>query len=130
MQTQEKAKSICPTTTQKWLAKGALLVDVREADEAAAVSFDVPAQLHIPISAFETRWEEIPRDREVVLACKSGGRSLRATYFLLNQGYDRQRVVNMQSGIVRWAQKGFPIQGDAQALLSGEGDCCSTPGCC
>jgi len=42
MPEQTLIKEICPTTTQTWLAEGALLVDVRENQEVAALGYDVP----------------------------------------------------------------------------------------
>lgn len=122
-------QEICPTTTQRWLAEGALLVDVREADEVAQLAYDVADMMHIPLSEFETRYAEIPQDRNVVMACRGGGRSLRATYYLANHGYDTAKVVNMKHGITRWVQKGFPTKGDTSSVLDA-GGCCSSGSCC
>jgi rhodanese-related sulfurtransferase len=99
---QTLVKEICPATTQEWVRNGALLVDVREKDEIDTLAYDVPNILHIPLSDFENRYSEIPRDKDVVIVCKGGGRSLRAAGFLINHCYDK--VVNMQNGIVRWAE--------------------------
>lgn len=127
MENQTLVKEICPTTTQKWVKNGALLVDVREKDEVDALSFDVPNIINIPLSDFENRYTEIPKDKEVVMVCKGGGRSLRAAGFLVNQGYTN--VVNMQHGITRWVQKGFPTKGDT-TIVTGDGSCGSTSECC
>ena len=130
MTTQAKAKEICPTSAQKWIEEGALMVDVREPEEVAALAYDVPDLLHIPLSEFEDRYREIPQDRKVVVVCKGGGRSLKATYFLINNGYDSERVVNMQHGIIRWVQRGFPIIGDPATVSEDQGGCCSKTNCC
>lgn len=122
MSTKTTVKEICPSISQKWLAEGALLVDVREQEEVNQLAFDVPGMLHLPLSEFEERFNEIPQNRQVVVACRSGARSLRATRFLLNHGYDSGRVVNMQHGILRWSEKGFPLKG-SPAPTDG-GDCC------
>ena len=108
-----EAREVCPTTSRRLLAEGALLVDVREADEVAAVGFAGCELMTIPMSEIETRWQEIPRDRDVILACAVGARSLKAAYFLMYQGYDQ--VMNMRPGIARWAGRGFPVTGDAAA---------------
>ena len=128
MQTQTLVKETCPTSTRKWINEGALLVDVREPQEVAQVAFEVPEILLIPLSEFEDRYIEIPKDRKVVMVCQSGARSLRAAGFLINHGYDN--VVNMQFGLTRWVQKGFPTIGDTSFVLPKDGDCCSKPGCC
>ena len=123
----EKAKEICPTTTMGKVKEGALLVDVRSAEEVAEISFDVPNYMTIPMSELENRINEIPKDQEIVMVCKSGGRSLRTTYFLMNAGYEK--VYNMTGGITKWAAKNFPTKGDVDGFL-GKSDCCSQPGCC
>ena len=123
----EKAKEICPTTTMGKVKEGALLVDVRSPEEVAEVSFDVPNYMTIPIGELEARINEIPKDKEIVMVCASGARSLRTTYFLMNAGYEN--VYNMSGGITKWARKNFPTKGNVEDLL-GNSDCCSQPGCC
>lgn len=127
MKNQTLIKEICPTTTQEWIQNGAILVDVRELDEINELAYNVPNILHIPLSEFEERFTEIPKDKEVVMVCKGGGRSLRATNFIINQGYTN--VVNMQHGIARWVQKGFPVKGNTK-VVTGSDSCCSSSGCC
>ena len=127
MEKQTLVKEICPTTTQTWVKNGALLVDVREKDEIEQLAFDVPDILIIPLSEFEERYTEIPKDKDVVMVCAVGSRSLRAAGFLVNHGYTN--VVNMQHGITRWVQKGFPTKGDTTEVTGG-GSCCSSSGCC
>lgn len=117
-----EANEVCPTTTRGLLAKGALLVDVREQDEVDQVAFADCEVLHIPMSAFEQRWSEIPRDREVILACGTGARSLKATYFLMYQGYEQ--VANMTHGISRWIERGFPVSGDVSKQPVKAGSVC------
>ena len=119
-----EAREVCPTTSQRLLREGALLVDVREPDEVAQVGFAGCEVVNIPLSQFEDRWAEVPRDRDVILACAVGMRSLRATYFLMYHGYDR--VMNMNPGIARWVARGFPITGSAEGVAASE----AASGCC
>jgi len=125
---QTLVNEICPTTTQGWVKKGALLVDVRERDEVEQLAYDVPNIINIPLSEFEIRFKELPFDKDLVMVCRSGGRSLRAAGFLINNGYDPGKVVNMQHGIIRWVQKGFPTKGDTSTVLGTNTDsgCCGT----
>ena len=126
MEKQTLVKEICPTTTQEWVKRGALLVDVREKEEEEQLAYDVPNIINIPLSEFEDRFNEIPKDKEVVVVCKSGGRSLRAAGFLVNHGYTN--VVNMEHGMIRWATKGFPTKGDTSSALGNTQNtgCCDT----
>lgn len=129
MENQTLVKEICPTTTQDWVKNGALLVDVREVDEVAQLAYDVPNIINIPLTVFEENFTKIPKDRDVVLVCKSGARSLRAAGFLVNHGYDK--VVNMKHGMIRWVQKGFPTKGDTSSVTGNDGSsCCSGSSCC
>lgn len=123
---QTLVNEICPTTTQGWVKKGALLVDVREKDEVEQLAYDVPHIINIPLSEFEIRYNELPFDKEMVMVCRVGVRSLRAAGFLINNGYDPVKVVNMQHGIVRWAQKGFPTKGETSSVLESN----TNSGCC
>lgn len=120
-------QEINPTTAQEWVRKGAVLVDVREPDEVDRLAFDVPHILNLPLSSFEQRYKEIPQGQDVVMVCKGGGRSQRATGFMVNHGY--QKVVNMQEGIAGWVRKGLPTKGDTTEV-TGSDSCCSSSGCC
>lgn len=117
---------ICPTTTQSYVRQGATVVDVREPGEVAQLAFDVPKIIHLPLSEFEERYHELPKDENLVMVCKVGGRSLKAAAWLLHHGWAPARVVNMKHGIVRWAERGFPLKGDPSSVLSGNGG----GGCC
>lgn len=119
----EEAKQVCPTTTRRLVGEGALLVDVRERTEVTRTAFDVPAIVNIPLSELEQRWSELPRDRELVLVCETGERSLKATYYLQYHGF--QRVSNMQDGLLKWMRKGFPVIGARyEAPTASASSCC------
>jgi adenylyltransferase/sulfurtransferase len=57
----------------------------------------------IPQNQVPQRLAEIPRDREVVVQCRSGGRSQRIAEFLAQQGY--ANVKNLAGGILAWADQ-------------------------
>ncbi len=124
----KRAKEICPTTTMKKVNDGALMVDVRNRQEVEVVNFDVPNYLNIPLNELEVRLHEIPKDKEIVMVCRSGERSLKTTYYLMNAGY--QNVYNMRDGLIKWATKGFPVKGDVGELLKADTCDCSRPDCC
>jgi len=124
----KEAKQICPTTTLGKVYEGALMVDVRNKSEVDEVTFDVENYINIPLNELEDRIGEIPRDKEIVMVCRSGERSLKTTYFLMNAGYEN--VYNMRDGIEKWVAKGFPAKGDVAALLNADSCDCSKPNCC
>lgn len=73
------------------------IVDVREADEVAAG--EIPGAMHIPLGLIEFRMDELDKNKEYILVCRSGGRSGRAAELLEKHGY---RVVNMTGGMLDW----------------------------
>ena len=82
-----------------------LLVDIRTAAEIAQGI--IPDALELPMHLIPLRLGELPKEREVVLYCRSGARSYQACAYLVQQGYGRVR--NLRGGIVAWARHGFPI---------------------
>lgn len=86
--------------------ENALIVDVREPDEWADAR--IPGAIHIPLSDIPARAAEIPRDRPVILQCRSGNRSAGATRALLDLGFTNAH--NLEGGIGDWAADGLPIQ--------------------
>jgi adenylyltransferase/sulfurtransferase len=75
-----------------------LLIDVREPHEHAVSRID-GARL-IPLRELPSQLGELPRDREIIVHCKSGARSARAVKLLLESGFSR--VTNVQGGIDAW----------------------------
>ena len=124
----KKAKEICLTTTMQKVKEGGLLVDVRTKFEVKKASFNVPNYINIPLDELEERINEIPKDKEIVMVCRVGDRSLRTTYFLMNTGYDK--VYNLSGGIVKWTNKNFPTKGDIVGLLQSASCDCSQTDCC
>ena len=78
-----------------------VLIDVREPYEWDAGHLEQAT--HIPLAQVPQRLAEIPKEKEIVMICRSGGRSGRAQEFLMNQhGYTR--VKNLVGGMQRWAR--------------------------
>lgn len=90
------------------IQKGALFIDVREVDEVEERCYDVKNYTNIPLSDFQDRFSELPKDKELIMACRSGGRSLNACAFLASNGY--QNLSNLEGGILGWERSGFPIK--------------------
>lgn len=81
------------------LQTGAVLLDVREADELAIARVD-PC-LHIPMREIPARLGELPTQGRIMVLCHVGGRSAYITHFLQRQGY--AAAVNVAGGIEAWA---------------------------
>jgi rhodanese-related sulfurtransferase len=96
------------STGDALVAEGALLVDVRTPDEWNAGH--APGALHLPLDQLSARHAELPTDRRIVVICRSGGRSARATEALVGAGYD---AVNLAGGMQAWAALGLGCVTDA-----------------
>jgi rhodanese-related sulfurtransferase len=66
------------------------LLDVREPVELAVEN--VPGSLNIPIGQLRARLDELPRDREIHVVCRSGQRAYFATRILLQNGFKAKNV--------------------------------------
>ncbi len=77
------------------------LLDVREPNEYQIGK--IPGSTLIPLGEVPQRVSEIPRDKEIIVHCKMGGRSAKAAAFLRQQGYTN--VKNLKGGITDWSDK-------------------------
>jgi rhodanese-related sulfurtransferase len=81
---------------------GAYLLDVREPDEWAAGH--APGAHHVPMMEVPARMAEVPTDAEVIVVCRSGGRSGQVTSYLMGNGWDNVR--NLDGGMHSWSAAG------------------------
>jgi rhodanese-related sulfurtransferase len=84
------------------VAPEAYLLDVREPDEWAAGH--APGAHHLPMMEIPARMSEVPTDVEVVVVCRSGGRSGQVVSYLMGNGWDNVR--NLDGGMRSWAAAG------------------------
>ena len=74
-----------------------MLLDVREQEEWDAGH--APEAVHIPLSELPERYVELNGDEEILVICRSGGRSAKAAEFLLRQGH---AAINVAGGMLAW----------------------------
>jgi rhodanese-related sulfurtransferase len=90
-----------PSVSAPAVPVGAHVLDVREHDEWAAGHID--GAQHIPLGELVARYAELPDDAEMVVVCRSGGRSARAVAWLVENGTD---ALNLDGGMGAWADAG------------------------
>lgn len=78
----------------------ATVLDVREPEEWAGGH--IAGATHIPLGDLTTRLAEVPAG-PVVVTCRAGGRSARATEFLRSRGLD---ATNLDGGMTAWDAAG------------------------
>ena len=83
---------------------GAALVDVRQPDEY--VEAHVPGARLIPLNDVPDRLADFPTDGDVLVICRSGGRSLAACDFLTANGV---AAVNVAGGTLAWIESGREV---------------------
>jgi len=82
------------------------VIDVRsDAEVAQGV---LPQAMHLPMHLIPMRMHDLPRDKEIIIYCRSGARSYQTCAYLRQNGVDN--VVNLRGGIIGWAQRGFEIR--------------------
>jgi rhodanese-related sulfurtransferase len=90
------------------IKNGAVLLDVRELEEIQMLAFNVERQILMPVSELSVKHSELPIDREIIVGCHSGNRSLKMTRFLMDQNF--KNVYNMKGGIRDWMEQGLPVK--------------------
>lgn len=78
-----------------------LVLDVREPDEISVEAF--PGALNIPLGMLPLRLNDVPRERSVVVLCRSGARSARAVEILRQNGFSD--VKNITGGMLAWKKR-------------------------
>lgn len=91
---------------QKYL-NGAFFLDVRSQSEWDQTH--IANSILIPLDQLASRLGEVPKDRDVVVICRSGARSKEGMAILRGAGY--ARVVCMTGGLIAWQAAGYPLEG-------------------
>jgi rhodanese-related sulfurtransferase len=81
------------------------LLDIRS--EAEVMHGMLPNSEHLPMHLIPVRMMDFPKDRDIVLYCRSGARSYHACRFMMQQGFSN--VINLKGGIIDWARNGLEI---------------------
>ena len=81
-----------------------LLLDVREPWEVQICQ--IPGSLTMPMGSVPARFAELERDRETVVICHHGGRSMQVAMFLQHQGF--ANLINLAGGVAQWAAQVDP----------------------
>lgn len=87
--------------------KGAILVDIREDYETAARRFAIDNTIFVPYSILKQNYNDLPKDKLLIIADGVGLRSKETVQLLKNNGY--KHVVNLAGGIVDWEREGYKV---------------------
>jgi rhodanese-related sulfurtransferase len=108
MTAPQPAPEVDVAEARRRIDSDATVLDVREPDEWEAGR--VEGSLHIPMGELAARQDEIPTDQELVVVCRSGGRSARVAAALIAADYN---AVNLAGGLMAWVEAGNPLTAEA-----------------
>jgi rhodanese-related sulfurtransferase len=86
------------------LPEGLVVLDVREPHEWA--EGHIAGAIHMPLGDLMERRGELDPDSQTLVVCHIGGRSARATAYLVSNGH---KAVNLDGGMAAWEDAGRPI---------------------
>jgi rhodanese-related sulfurtransferase len=103
-------KSLIPDEAKKALKNDStiIILDVRTEEEYHSETGYLNNSRLIPVQDLDTRINELDtlKGKQFLIYCRSGRRSAHACTFLASKGF---KVWNMEGGIIRWKNEGFPV---------------------
>ena len=84
--------------------KGAFMLDVREPNEWE--EFHMPDATLIPLGTLSSKLADVPKDKDIVVVCRSGNRSKQGRDILVEAGFTR--VTSMAGGMNEWRAADLP----------------------
>ena len=95
-----EAEAIVPIdqALNMWQNKEVIIIDVRTPEEYR--EGHIPGVINIQLDQLVSRSSEVPKDKKVLLICRSGSRSSQGTSLLRNKGFGN--VYNIAEGMKSW----------------------------
>ena len=82
--------------------KDFILLDVRTKHEVLTSSISTNA-IHIPMNEIQARLNELNKNEEIIIHCKSGKRSMKVCEYLIQNNFTN--IKNLKGGILAWANE-------------------------
>jgi rhodanese-related sulfurtransferase len=98
---------ITPAQAYEKYQQGAFILDVRTQEEWD--EFHIAGSTLIPLDELADRVNEVPKDRDIVVVCRSGRRSQSGAAILQNAGFTH--VSSMSGGLNAWKSANYPVEG-------------------
>jgi len=107
--------TISPAQARRLLAQGALLVDIREADEHAREK--IAGARPLPLSKLDEADLAVHEGKPVLFHCKSGARTLANAPRLAAKAGDACEAYIVEGGLDAWMKVGLPVVTDRRQPL-------------
>ncbi len=85
-----------------------IVIDVRQPDEFNGELGHIPNSQLFVLDELEETLALLPKDKTIVFVCHSGGRSTKAAYLAIQNGYNS--VFNLKGGLVLWTELHLPTE--------------------
>lgn len=102
--------AISAADAKRLLDEGAILVDIREADEHAHER--VPGAHHLPLSRLEEADLAVHQGKPVIFHCRSGARTRSNAGRLAGKASQACDVFVVEGGLEAWKRAGLPVASD------------------
>ena len=106
--------TISPADAKGLLDLGAVLVDIREADEHAREK--IPGARHLPLSKLDATDLVLPQGKPVLFHCRSGARTLANAGRLAAKAATCDAYI-VEGGLDAWKKAGLPVMIDRRQPL-------------
>jgi len=107
--------TIRPSEARRLLNSGAVLIDIREADEH--VREKIPGARHVPLSKLDEIDVAVHEGKPVIFHCKSGARTLANAPRLAGKLGPSCEAFVVEGGIDAWRKAGLPVVTDRRQPL-------------
>ncbi len=97
---------LTPAEAMARYSAGALVLDVRT--QAEWNQGHIANSILIPLDDLSARLGEVPRDRDIIVVCRSGARSTEGATILRQAGFTR--VSCLTGGLQGWVSAGYPLE--------------------
>jgi rhodanese-related sulfurtransferase len=98
--------ALSPAQTYAKIQAGAFLLDVRTQDEYN--QSHLQGSTLIPLDQLSGQLNKLPKDKDIIVICHSGSRSLSAAILLQQNGF--KRVSYLSGGLTDWQAAGYHLQ--------------------
>lgn len=103
-------RTVSPAEAKQLMDQGAILVDIREADEHARER--IPGARHIPLARLDEADFAAHRGGAVLFHCRSGARTLGSGARLAKATGDECEALVVEGGLDAWRKSGLPVLRD------------------
>jgi rhodanese-related sulfurtransferase len=96
-----------PTNAKYLMDQGALLIDIREADEHARER--IPCARHVPLSKLDAMELGVADGKTMIFHCRSGARTMANALRLANKAGNARQAFIIKGGLDAWKKAGLPV---------------------